>query len=87
MAWRQFRSRSSDPERHVPSISRGSFGRSAGTGASDFRGLARVRDALGARFKAGVVLYTSPNTVRFGDRLTAILLEGLWAASTSASSR
>lgn len=53
----------------------------ASAGASDFRGLTRVRDALGERFKAGIVLYTGPNTVRFGDRLTAIPLEGLWATS------
>lgn len=51
----------------------------ASVGASDFRGLTRVRDALGDRFKAGAVIYTGANTVPFGDRLVAIPLEGLWA--------
>jgi predicted AAA+ superfamily ATPase len=53
----------------------------ASVGASDFRGLTRVRDALGARFKAGVILYAGANTVPFGDRLAAIPLEGLWTGS------
>jgi hypothetical protein len=52
----------------------------ASVGPSDFRGLTRVRDALGQRFKAGVVLYTGANTVSFGDRLAAIPLEGLWTS-------
>jgi predicted AAA+ superfamily ATPase len=46
----------------------------------DFRGLTRVRDALGDRFKAGVVLYTGSNTVAFGERLAAVPLQGLWAS-------
>jgi uncharacterized protein len=50
----------------------------ASVGAADFRGLARVRDALGERFKAGAVLYTGANTVAFGDRLFALPLEALW---------
>lgn len=57
----------------------------ASVGASDFRGLTRVRDALGERFKAGVVLYTGPNTVRFGDRLTAIPLQGLWITDSGSA--
>ena len=51
----------------------------ASVGLADFRGLTRVRDALGERFKAGVVLYTGANTVSFGERLAAVPLEGLWA--------
>lgn len=51
----------------------------ASVGPSDFRGLTRVRDALGERFKTGVILYTGANTVAFGDRLAAVPLEGLWA--------
>ncbi len=50
----------------------------ASVGAADFRGLTRVRDALGDRFKAGAVLYTGANTVPFGDRLFAIPLQGMW---------
>lgn len=51
----------------------------ATVGASDFRGLTRVRDALGERFKAGVIMYTGSNTVSFGDRLSAVPIGGLWA--------
>ena len=36
-------------------------------------------DKLGDRFKAGVLLYTGPSTVPFGDRLAAVPLSGLWA--------
>ena len=53
----------------------------ASVGAGDFSGLTRVRDALGDRFKAGVVLYTGANTVPFGDRLSAVPLEALWSAA------
>ena len=45
----------------------------------DFRGLRHLRDRLGNRFKAGILLYTGPNTVPFGDRLAAVPLSGLWA--------
>ncbi|MGC9222206.1 MAG: DUF4143 domain-containing protein [Solirubrobacteraceae bacterium] len=51
----------------------------ASTATSDLRGLRHLRDRLGARFKAGVLLYTGPSTVPFGDRLAAVPLEGLWA--------
>jgi uncharacterized protein len=51
----------------------------ASASPSDFRGLRHLRDRLGNRFKAGVLLYTGPNTVPFGDRLAAIPLSGLWA--------
>ena len=53
----------------------------ASAAASDFRGLRHLRDRLGERFKAGVLLYTGPSTVPFGDRLAAIPLGGLWAAT------
>ncbi|MBA2346935.1 MAG: ATP-binding protein [Solirubrobacterales bacterium] len=46
--------------------------------ASDFRGLAHLRDKLGSRFKAGVLLHAGANTVPFGDRLAAVPLAGLW---------
>lgn len=45
---------------------------------SDFRGLAYLRERLSERFRAGVVLYTGPNTIPFGDRLAAVPLTGLW---------
>jgi hypothetical protein len=51
----------------------------ASASAADFRGLRHLRDKLGDRFKAGVLLYTGPSTVPFGDRLAAVPLCGLWA--------
>lgn len=44
----------------------------------DFRGLKKMRDALGKRFKAGVVLYEGENTVPFGDRMFAVPVRSLW---------
>ena len=44
----------------------------------DFAGLRYLRDRLGARFKAGVVLYTGEETLPFGDRLAAVPISGLW---------
>lgn len=43
------------------------------------RGLAKLRDAAGARFRAGVVLYTGRQTVPLGDRLWAVPVSGLSA--------
>lgn len=51
----------------------------ASASPSDFRGLRHLRDRLGDRFKAGVLLYTGPSTVPFGDRLAAVPLRGLWS--------
>jgi predicted AAA+ superfamily ATPase len=45
----------------------------------DFGALRFLRDALGPRFKAGVVLYTGAHTLPFGERLTAVPLSGLWS--------
>ncbi len=50
----------------------------ASASPSDYRGLRHLRDRLGDRFKAGVLLYTGPNTVPFGDHLAAVPLSGLW---------
>lgn len=47
--------------------------------AKDFRGLRHLRDKLGERFTAGIVLYTGKRTLRFGERLSAVPLCGLWA--------
>lgn len=44
----------------------------------DFRGLARLRDATGQRFKAGAVLYDGEATLGFGDRLFAVPIRALW---------
>ncbi len=45
---------------------------------SDFRGLRKLRDATGARFTAGVVLYDGETTAGFGDRLFAVPIRALW---------
>jgi uncharacterized protein len=45
----------------------------------DFRGLAHLRDRLGDKFKAGVVLNTGSETLPFGDRLWAAPVSALWA--------
>ncbi len=46
--------------------------------AHHFAGLRYLRDKLGARFKAGVVLHTGGDTLPFGDRLAAVPVSGLW---------
>lgn len=46
---------------------------------SDFAGLRHLRDTLGDRFKAGVVLHTGADTLPFGDRLAAVPISGLWS--------
>lgn len=51
----------------------------ASASTADFRGLRHLRDKLGGRFKAGVLLYTGESVVPFGDRLAAVPLCGLWA--------
>ena len=52
---------------------------SATVRSGDFRGLRHLRDKLGDRFKAGVLLYTGTSTVPFGERLAAVPVCGLWA--------
>ena len=47
--------------------------------ARDFAGLRHLRDKLGTKFKAGVVVHTGANTLPFGDRLAAVPVSGLWA--------
>jgi len=44
----------------------------------DFQGLRHMRDQLGSRLRAGIVVYTGQRTLPFGDRLFAVPLEGLW---------
>lgn len=51
----------------------------ASLGRADTRGLRFLRDKLGERFKAGVVLYTGARTLRMGERIWAVPLRGLWA--------
>jgi hypothetical protein len=46
---------------------------------SDFRGLRKLRDASGARFAGGVVLYDGESTVRFAEDLFAVPVKALWS--------
>jgi predicted AAA+ superfamily ATPase len=46
--------------------------------ARDFNGLRHLRDRLGKRFRAGVVVHTGPDTLPFGDRLWAVPISALW---------
>jgi hypothetical protein len=46
--------------------------------AADFRGLRRLREVAGNRFKAGVVLYDGETCLGFGDRLFAVPVRFLW---------
>lgn len=47
------------------------------TGA-DFRGIRRLRDAVGKRFAGGVVLYDGETSASFGERLFAVPIRALW---------
>jgi uncharacterized protein len=51
---------------------------SATVGGSDFAALQELRDQLGERFRAGVVLYTGDQVVPFGDKLWLAPLPALW---------
>lgn len=46
--------------------------------ASDARGLHLLRDKLGKRFKAGIIVYSGEHTLPLGDRTWAVPLSGLW---------
>lgn len=45
---------------------------------TDFRGLEYLRDKLGPRFKAGILLHTGVRSLPFGDRLWALPISALW---------
>ena len=52
----------------------------------DFTGLRYLRDKLGRRFKAGVVLHTGADTLPFGDRLAAVPVIGSGASADGQAS-
>lgn len=56
---------------------------SATVQAADFRGLKHLRDVIGERFRAGVVLHTGSQTLPFGDRLWALPLSSLWTDASA----
>ncbi len=51
----------------------------------DFRALAHLRDRLGAKFRAGVVLNTGSQTLPFGERLWAAPVAALWTEGQAAT--
>lgn len=65
-------------ERHGGELAGVEVKAAATASADDFAGLRYLRDKLGARFKAGVVLHLGAETLPFGDRLAAVPLSGLW---------
>lgn len=50
----------------------------SGVDSGDVRQMARLRDALGPRFKRGVVLYAGDKVLPFGDRIDAWPVSTLW---------
>lgn len=48
--------------------------------AKDFRGLKKLREAVGDRWVRGIVLYDGEMTVPFGDGLAAVPLSCLWTS-------
>ncbi len=55
----------------------------ATVGSNDFRSLRYLRDGLGDRFAAGIVLHCGERTLPFGDRLAAVPVEALWKPPTT----
>jgi hypothetical protein len=51
---------------------------SATVRAEDFRGLRRLREAAGARFAPGAVVYDGETSASFGDGLFAVPIRMLW---------
>ena len=49
---------------------------------SDFKGLRFLKEALGARFRRGVVLYTGRESIPFGEQLDALPVSALWRLNT-----
>lgn len=50
----------------------------ANVGTDDLRSLRYLRDKLGAKFKAGVIVNCGADSLPFGDRIYALPLEALW---------
>lgn len=48
----------------------------------DFKGLAHLRERIGGRLIAGVVLYAGEQTLPFGERLWALPLAALWTSGS-----
>ncbi|HEX4952974.1 MAG TPA: ATP-binding protein [Thermoanaerobaculia bacterium] len=52
-------------------------------GPGDFRGLLHLREELGEKFRAGVVLYLGQTALPFGEKLWALPVEWLWRGGGS----
>jgi len=52
------------------------------TRAADFRGLTQLRDALGPRFAAAIILTTGTRSYAYTDRLHVLPLDQLWTPVT-----
>ena len=50
--------------------------------APDFRGLTQLRDALGERFAAGIILTTGTRSFTYADRLHVMPIDRLWTPLT-----
>jgi len=48
---------------------------------SDFRGLKKLKEAVGERFTTGVVLYDGERVAHFGDSLYAVPIRALWEST------
>jgi len=48
--------------------------------ARDGRWLAQLRDRLGRRFVAGLILHTGTEAAPFGERIAAVPIDVLWSA-------
>jgi hypothetical protein len=46
--------------------------------ATDTRGLRHLRDKLGPRFKASIVVYSGAHTLPISERIWAVPISGLW---------
>ena len=57
----------------------------ATVGPGDFRGLRKLRAAVGSRFAGGVVLYDGELGLPFGDGLRAVPLRALWETGQAVS--
>ena len=51
----------------------------ATVGAADFTALRGLRDQLGKRFRAGVMLYLGDQILPFSDKLSLVPVSALWA--------
>ena len=51
----------------------------ASPGASSWRGLAKLRDRVGPKLKAGVVLCTVEETIPLSEKIWALPISALWS--------